>query len=184
MRIKGKMETRQIWLNNIELHPEKSQKLYNHSPDGFNWGYGGSGPAQLALAILLEYYNAEIARKYYQDFKRDIICGLPQSDFEQVIGIDKWFSKQQEKELGSKWKYYYQIGKLYEVDGLLLKLTAFTECKANDGQEICFGCPGKLMLGSGPTKIIKCGWEYSKYNHDYFTTYKVFNLEEDNEEYK
>ncbi len=24
----------------------------NHSPSGFEWGYGGSGPAQLALAIL------------------------------------------------------------------------------------------------------------------------------------
>jgi hypothetical protein len=26
--------------------------LFNHSPTGFEWGYGGSGPAQLALAIL------------------------------------------------------------------------------------------------------------------------------------
>ena len=25
--------------------------LYNHSPDGLNWGYCGSGPAQLALAL-------------------------------------------------------------------------------------------------------------------------------------
>lgn len=25
--------------------------LRNHSPDGFEWGYGGSGPAQLALAL-------------------------------------------------------------------------------------------------------------------------------------
>jgi Family of unknown function (DUF6166) len=24
--------------------------LWNHSPTGFEWGYGGSGPAQLALA--------------------------------------------------------------------------------------------------------------------------------------
>ena len=26
--------------------------LRNHSPTGFAWGYGGSGPSQLALAIL------------------------------------------------------------------------------------------------------------------------------------
>ena len=26
--------------------------LWNHSPSGFEWGYGGSGPAQLALAKL------------------------------------------------------------------------------------------------------------------------------------
>ncbi len=25
--------------------------LWNHSPDGFAWGYAGSGPAQLALAL-------------------------------------------------------------------------------------------------------------------------------------
>lgn len=28
--------------------------LFNHSPAGFEWGYGGSGPAQLALAILAD----------------------------------------------------------------------------------------------------------------------------------
>lgn len=26
----------------------------NHSPDGFEWGYGGSGPAQLALALCID----------------------------------------------------------------------------------------------------------------------------------
>lgn len=29
--------------------------VYNHSPTGFEWGYGGSGPAQTALAILCDY---------------------------------------------------------------------------------------------------------------------------------
>ena len=29
--------------------------LANHSPDGLNWGYSGSGPAQLALAILADH---------------------------------------------------------------------------------------------------------------------------------
>ncbi len=31
--------------------------LANHSPDGFSWGYGGSGPAQLALAILADHFQ-------------------------------------------------------------------------------------------------------------------------------
>lgn len=26
----------------------------NHSPDGFEWGYGGSGPSQLAFAMLAD----------------------------------------------------------------------------------------------------------------------------------
>src|SRR2546426_5830744 len=29
--------------------------LWNHSPTGFECGYGGSGPAQLALALLAEH---------------------------------------------------------------------------------------------------------------------------------
>lgn len=30
--------------------------LMNHSPAGFEYGYGGSGPAQLALAILADHF--------------------------------------------------------------------------------------------------------------------------------
>ncbi len=42
----------------------------NHSPTGFAWGYGGSGPAQLALALLLDALGDEqLALQYYQDFK-------------------------------------------------------------------------------------------------------------------
>ncbi len=37
----------------VNLSPEPSQEIINHSPDGFNWGYGGSGPAQLALGFYL-----------------------------------------------------------------------------------------------------------------------------------
>lgn len=32
-----------------------ARHIRNHSPSGFEWGYGGSGPAQLALAILADY---------------------------------------------------------------------------------------------------------------------------------
>ncbi len=32
--------------------------LWNHSPSGFEWGYAGSGPAQLALAILADHFGA------------------------------------------------------------------------------------------------------------------------------
>ena len=53
MHIHGN-EQRQVWIDGREISPARSQAVWNHSPDGFNWGYGGSGPAQLALAILLE----------------------------------------------------------------------------------------------------------------------------------
>ena len=59
------------------LRPERSQAVKNHSPDGFNWGYAGSGPAQLALAMLLEVTNDEAkALAHYQDFKFQVIAGI------------------------------------------------------------------------------------------------------------
>jgi hypothetical protein len=93
MKIKGEYETRRIWIDGKELEPDKSQRIYNHSPDGFNWGYGGSGPAQLALAILLETCTKEEALKHYQDFKWAVIAELPQSDFEIEINLDNMIGK-------------------------------------------------------------------------------------------
>ena len=60
-----------------QLHPERSQAVKNHSPDGFNWGYGGSGPGQLALAILLEVtHNEAVALAYYHDFEARFIATI------------------------------------------------------------------------------------------------------------
>lgn len=52
------------------------QDVVNHSPDGFAWGYEGSGPAQLALAILVEVIGAAKALAYYQSFKRACVAKL------------------------------------------------------------------------------------------------------------
>ena len=40
--------------NGEVLDPKPSQKIWNYSPTGFEWGYGGSGPSQLALALSLD----------------------------------------------------------------------------------------------------------------------------------
>ena len=63
-----------LFVDGIEIMPEKSQKLYNHSPDGFSWGYGGSGPAQSALAICLAIFkNRHVAEVLYQSFKETFV---------------------------------------------------------------------------------------------------------------
>lgn len=52
--------------------------ILDHSPDGFEWGYQGSGPAQLALAILADHFDDERrALLYHQPFKRLVIAALP-----------------------------------------------------------------------------------------------------------
>jgi hypothetical protein len=93
MNIKGLYIPGMVLINNKYLSPLKSQSIVNHSPDGFNWGYSGSGPSQLALAILLEVTNKETALKYYQDFKFDIIAKLPQEDFEMELNFKKWLNE-------------------------------------------------------------------------------------------
>lgn len=55
--------------------------LRDHSPTGFEWGYGGSGPAQLALALLADALNDdERALRLYQNFKWAIVGHLPRTD--------------------------------------------------------------------------------------------------------
>jgi len=85
--LRGKWSTREVWLNNKPLSPTLSQSVRNHSPDGFNWGYAGSGPAQLALAILLEFVSEAEALKHYQSFKWRVIAHLPQRDFDVKINL-------------------------------------------------------------------------------------------------
>ena len=48
-----------------------------HSPTGFCWGYCGSGPAQLALAILCDLIGEDAAKLRYQKFKAGVISGMP-----------------------------------------------------------------------------------------------------------
>jgi hypothetical protein len=52
--------------------------LDNHSPTGFEWGYGGSGPAQLALALLADALRDDVAAVHlHQCFKFNVIVPLP-----------------------------------------------------------------------------------------------------------
>ncbi len=64
-----------------QLTPERSLELANHSPSGFEWGYSGSGPAQLALALLLDYTDDEdVALAHYTEFKNEVVSQLDCTD--------------------------------------------------------------------------------------------------------
>jgi hypothetical protein len=54
------------------------QRIVYHSPTGLAWGYGGSGPADLALNILSLYIDAKEAQRYHQDFKWQFIATMPE----------------------------------------------------------------------------------------------------------
>lgn len=56
--------------------------LANHSPTGFEWGYGGSGPAQLALALLADALgDADEALLWYQPFKEVFVSRLERDEW-------------------------------------------------------------------------------------------------------
>lgn len=71
-----------------------------HSPDGFAWGYGGSGPSELARCILLDYFGwvdpperEERVEPVYQDFKFSLIAPLAQDENFNLDSyeIERWF---------------------------------------------------------------------------------------------
>jgi len=65
-----------VTVDGRRLNPRRD--LWNHSPSGFEWGYGGSGPAQLALAILADHCSDDQeALNFYQRSKWAVIAGLP-----------------------------------------------------------------------------------------------------------
>lgn len=76
-----------------ELSPLPSRKINDHSPD-FNYSYSGSGPAQLALGILLDATgDPEVSLNLYQWFKDDFISKLGESWEIKVIDILDWLKK-------------------------------------------------------------------------------------------
>ena len=78
-----------VWVNSNLRHIER------HSPDGFQWGYGGSGPSDLALSILTHFcekkdISLEIAEKYYQKFKHDFVAIAGDELNIKCEDISKW----------------------------------------------------------------------------------------------
>jgi uncharacterized protein DUF6166 len=66
----------------VNGHPLRLRlDLSNHSPTGFEWGYGGSGPAQLALALLADVIDDDEALALHQDFKFRLVGRMPHGGF-------------------------------------------------------------------------------------------------------
>lgn len=65
--------------------------IRNHSPDGAEWGYGGSGPAQLSLALLADVVGDYDAEELYQRFKREVVARFPHEGFAITAeAIEEW----------------------------------------------------------------------------------------------
>lgn len=90
------------------ISPDESLKVRNHSPTGFEMGYLGSGPSQLALAIMLRYYanpanqpeacddgGVRAAQLIYHDFKQDFVAQASREGFDVTEDeITRWIRKE------------------------------------------------------------------------------------------
>ena len=71
-------------------HPPRQLPNHAHdrSPDGFEWGYGGSGPFALAKSILYEINPEYTAHQWLiESFKWNIIAAI--SDDEWTLTIEQ-----------------------------------------------------------------------------------------------
>jgi hypothetical protein len=75
-----------VWIERIEperhttssIRTNVQRREYRHSPTGFNFGYGGSGPADFALNVLLMFADKETANNLYQNFKFEFVSFAPE----------------------------------------------------------------------------------------------------------
>jgi hypothetical protein len=73
--------------------PDPSLLVRNHSPTGFEWGYSGSGPSQLALALLLDNFDTDTALDHYHDYKFGIVAGFGGEWTTDSLEIRRWLQQ-------------------------------------------------------------------------------------------
>jgi len=145
-----------------------------HSPDGFEWGYGGSGPADLALAILVDFLEEDpkevlpyalagkgeksAAVHAHQRFKDKFIVCLPK---------DHWRLTEDEIK---KW-YYDVIGALCKDCGQGMKesdgcrLFGIPMKDGSTGDPIKHGEETRSDWGSDGERCHDCGAKVGHYHH-------------------
>lgn len=96
MKIQGRLDFTEpfavtVFVDEKKLFHQYSCTVVNHSPTGFQWGYSGSGPAQLALALLLLVTDKETAQRLHQKFKSEFIeTLLKDRPFDVEIDLEDW----------------------------------------------------------------------------------------------
>lgn len=77
------------------------QRIVCHSPDGFEWGYSGSGPSDLALNILSMFIGQEAAERgdLYQQFREHFITPMPRvGGTIKKEAILNWIAEQEQQD--------------------------------------------------------------------------------------
>jgi hypothetical protein len=110
-RMKDRVEVTVIIHNqgqNARKRKLRHVRFHSAVKDDLNWGYGGSGPADLALSILVDHFQEHPPRRGYldpefskwtvksrawelhQDFKRHFIAKFPNEWALSNTQIERW----------------------------------------------------------------------------------------------
>ena len=114
-------EANHVTLDGHPLRVEPSLALRGHSPTGFEWGYGGSGPAQRALAILIKVTDQATALSCYHQFKFDVIALFDADRWVlSVADVERWLASQADGTLAVRPKHDEELGQevIEHLDGL------------------------------------------------------------------
>jgi len=82
--LNGDVQVKMLEDSNLLMYltPDESLRVRSHSLTGFEWGYGGSGPAQLALALLLAVgVEASRADQLHQAYKWAVVARFAKDGF-------------------------------------------------------------------------------------------------------
>jgi len=99
-----KPDGRAVTVQPLNAEPYPLPHICYHSPTGFEWAYGGSGPADLALSILADHFSEPAdgealfnsqAWQLHQRFKWDIIAPAHHIGFIlHTSDITQWLAEQ------------------------------------------------------------------------------------------
>lgn len=85
-----------------ELELPSRSEIYSASKDGFDWGYVGSGPMQLAFAMLYQLSDENFSKKHASEFANDVVKKLNSRDWLlSASDVVAWIEKRQESQTES-----------------------------------------------------------------------------------
>lgn len=97
--VRGTFETDQMHTAS-GIKTNVPRQIYSHSPAGYNFGYGGSGPADWALNVCLLLVHADDAYQHHQNFKWQFVA--VQGDDGERLEIPRADAEQWFRDLGVK----------------------------------------------------------------------------------
>jgi hypothetical protein len=95
----------------ITVNGQPLRQVVYHSPTGMEWGYAGSGPADLALSILADFFGEQPSHRdiyfglgkcvrLHQRFKFAVIADAPKAGFEIHASADGFFLRMDDPSKG------------------------------------------------------------------------------------